>query len=724
MVDWANLIYFFTLLAVEKPPSVMKFFVDQIDTIYILEKRDKVGSPQVSPGLSEEVQKRISSYVSQKTQGFNVLDNHYQVSEFKFHRGKGEGPFLNDDHLNATRLRAGVDKLGDGPNFENETPLLVYAVIDCRLLSEKGQKWNEMHGAIIGDCLFEVNDRRYVFNNVRLPMTHNLYGLDFKKNIPFMRARHPEFTFLLGAKFIKPFCFRQKISQRIVLPGMDVADVVSLGITLSNPGSSRLHRKHRQKRYMIVKVTVELMELTWAPSWKADNVSLTNVSQHLRTQKLLDVIVQEEICFNARKSNCNIRSIPRKLYSCLLPSVGPTFFSNSLSRSYALMITIRCREANGLATFTCSSFMEITVAKKDTSFTPGLSIQNISSPTISRPRRTLITIEKFLRPNFSPHDVGKSCFNEAWTKNAVLRSYLTMCYTSVEEIIAVTKVDVFDFLHRELNLLYQETKTFCVTPLGGGPQNIGTEIMIYEVLPKEKFNNSDGNESKRRYGGLFLRLNDRREEVPPSFSFFEEKDVYDESIFKATKLFPVGFPLVWHLGLQCIFVKHECFRQSTGANVVLPRMKISEFLDIRFFYPMSFHDARRRCDVEGDHEITIDLVRIGLCEIVGTHVPGEEGTTVFNWMIRDKVYHKQVLWSQFHGTIPNDPTTVTMSLPKDIINANLLNVGPTFYLKQLHRRYRMTIELSVKVRMGARKVERCMQVSLPINVAHEEDISH
>ncbi|PVH22160.1 hypothetical protein CXQ85_004830 [Candidozyma haemuli] len=455
MVDWANLIYFFTLLAVEKPPSVMKFFVDQIDTIYILEKRDKVGSPQVSPGLSEEVQKRISSYVSQKTQGFNVLDNHYQVSEFKFHRGKGEGPFLNDDHLNATRLRAGVDKLGDGPNFENETPLL-----------------------------------------------------------------------------------------------------------------------------------------------------------------------------------------------------------------------------------------------------------------------------KFLRPNFSPHDVGKSCFNEAWTKNAVLRSYSTMCYTSVEEIIAVTKVDVFDFSHRELNLLYQETKTFCVTPLGGGPQNIGTEIMIYEVLPKEKFNNSDGNESKRRYGGLFLRLNDRREEVPPSFSFFEEKDVYDESIFKATKLFPVGFPSVWHLGLQCIFVKHECFRQSTGANVVLPRMKISEFLDIRFFYPMSFHDARRRCDVEGDHEITIDLVRIGLCEIVGTHVPGEEGTTVFNWMIRDKVYHKQVLWSQFHGTIPNDPTTVTMSLPKDIINANLLNVGPTFYLKQLHRRYRMTIELSVKVRMGARKVERCMQVSLPINVAHEEDISH
>lgn len=684
---------------------------EHIDTFYVLEKGDKNISQPISQALSEQVQKRTSTYVSHCTQGFDVSNEHYQVSEFKFRRGGRGAPPWGDENWQAACFKAGVDKFGSGPNFEEKVPMLVYAVIDYRLLSDMYQKASKKNGTIGGDCVFEVNDSRHLFSGSTYPMTHDLWGLQLQRNMKQLNNRRLRYRMKLEANFIKPASFSQSDNHKIILPGTNVADVLSLGLkflrTIFGPSKSDVFTVH--------KVTVALKELTCAPRWQGDRILLYNSSKYLREEELLNVNVKEKIHFDRIKERPCVYWLPRKLYDCQIPPIGPTFFSNTLTRSYALEIAVYFKRDGKPKPIVCSTFVEICVARKDTDFKPSIAKLETPVPWENKPHRTLICTETFARSSFVPHYIGKSCFENSWSDNAYIHGYLTKCFITNTGVLAVTKVDVFGYRSLDEKLLKRVRERN--THMGGSNVPIDNCVLCRVLTPKE-VENVDGFRSPEPYGGLFVKAGWQYQEAPLSFAFFDKKDKYDTHIFRAKDLFPGGFPLTWYLGLQATFTKHKYFKQSDDANVVKQDINFSEFLKLRLFYPMAFNDACHRADVQGDHEITITGVLIILRKIDGTHERGDEDTTkVYDFLVHDRVCQESFKWSEFDGCDMNDPCNVTMDVPKDLIDSKFPSVSPTIYCNLYHRRYKLKIVMDVRVRMGVWEVQRSMKVRLHINIA-------
>ncbi|PSK36899.1 hypothetical protein C7M61_003763 [Candidozyma pseudohaemuli] len=281
-----------------------------------------------------------------RTVGLLLQGEHLQVTELAVKSlDMAEHPDLKIQ-IEYARLRNGVTAFGKGPN--PGSTMLVFEVVHTYHTFD----WSdlEMPMPIVGKCFLAAGDDRQLFPGPKFPMSHQLYGFGSEMK---MGSIHDNVTMdggslELKADFKPPSWIQQEAYSRIVLPGMHVASFLPLSLQLVDEWSSNTKL---QELLHLTKIRVELQEFRCVPD---RNFESTDIQRK--------VLVEQEVFMAINLFNKKTM-IPHTMYDCVIPEVGPTFFTDGFLRTYGLEVTLTISNERTL-TFNASVFIELNVAQK------------------------------------------------------------------------------------------------------------------------------------------------------------------------------------------------------------------------------------------------------------------------------------------------------------------------------------------------------------------------
>lgn len=277
--------------------------------------------------------------------GLLLQGEHHQVTELVV-----KTPDLADDpdlklHVEKARTRNGVTSFGAGPNFANN--MLVFEVLHTYHTFD----WSdlEMPMPIVGRCVLAVGEERQIFPGPKFPMSHQLYGFgsELEKGSTHYHALSGG-SVEFEANFEQVPWIRQEPYSRIVLPGMYVPSFLSLSVIVAH---RRILNMFLEEPLHLTNVRVEFQEFSCVPNKYLQ-------STEVRSKVLVDKKISMEI-FRANW----LLTVPDTFYDCVIPKVGPTFFTEGFIRTYGLKITVALSHKSG-PSFNASAFVEINVAQE------------------------------------------------------------------------------------------------------------------------------------------------------------------------------------------------------------------------------------------------------------------------------------------------------------------------------------------------------------------------
>ncbi|PSK35511.1 hypothetical protein C7M61_004548 [Candidozyma pseudohaemuli] len=280
-----------------------------------------------------------------RTIGLLLQGEHHQVTEFVV-----KTPDLADDpdlklHVEKARTRNGVTSFGAGPNFANN--MLVFEVLHTYHTFD----WSdlEMPMPIVGRCVLAVGEERQIFPGPKFPMSHQLYGFgsELEKGSTHYHALSGG-SVEFEANFEQVPWIRQEPYSRIVLPGMYVPSFLSLSVIVAH---RRILNMLLEEPLHLTNIRVEFQEFSCVPNKYLQ-------STEVRSKVLVDKKISMEI-FRVNW----LLTIPDTFYDCVIPKVGPTFFTEGFIRTYGLKITVALSHKSG-PSFNASAFVEINVAQE------------------------------------------------------------------------------------------------------------------------------------------------------------------------------------------------------------------------------------------------------------------------------------------------------------------------------------------------------------------------
>lgn len=280
-----------------------------------------------------------------RTIGLLLQGEHHQVTEFVV-----KTPDLADDpdlklHVEKARTRNGVTSFGAGPNFANN--MLVFEVLHTYHTFD----WSdlEMPMPIVGRCFLVAGEDKRVFPGPKFPMSHQLYGFESELEMGSTHDVAPNGKRLeFRAEFEQPSWILQEAYHRIVVPGMHVPSFLPLTLRIVD---ERCSDDRLKEPFHLTTIRVELQEFSCVPSKCLQ-------STEVRSQVLLEKKLFQEISMLNRHI-----TIPVAMYDCVIPEVGPTFFTEGFIRTYGLKITVALSHKSG-PSFNASAFVELNVAQE------------------------------------------------------------------------------------------------------------------------------------------------------------------------------------------------------------------------------------------------------------------------------------------------------------------------------------------------------------------------
>ncbi|PVH13876.1 uncharacterized protein CXQ87_001994 [Candidozyma duobushaemuli] len=280
-----------------------------------------------------------------RTIGLLLQGEHHQVTEFVV-----KTPDLADDpdsklHVEKARTRNGVTSFGAGPNFANN--MLVFEVLHTYHTFDWSD--SEMPMPIVGRCFLVAGEDKRVFPGPKFPMSHQLYGFESELEMGSTHDVAPNGKRLeFRAEFEQPSWILQEAYHRIVVPGMHVPSFLPLTLRIVD---ERCSDDRLKEPFHLTTIRVELQEFSCVPSKCLQ-------STEVRSQVLLEKKLFQEISMLNRHI-----TIPVAMYDCVIPEVGPTFFTEGFIRTYGLKITVALSHKSG-PSFNASAFVELNVAQE------------------------------------------------------------------------------------------------------------------------------------------------------------------------------------------------------------------------------------------------------------------------------------------------------------------------------------------------------------------------
>lgn len=553
-----------------------------------------------------------------------IHDNFVKVTELHF--------VASEEHLDVggvlkeARLENGVASFGSGPHAEK-----LKAVFEVRQTFITFDWCSyEMPMPIIGGCFIAMGDEREILLGPKFPMTHLFFGAGSEFPSESKHSISKDVSITLQADYAKPSWFTQREYHRIVTPGTAIPDILLLQLQVD---------LNSAESFILSRMVIELQEFTCV--WRHGRFYKEVRNKTLLENEIYDFLPASGTPFK----------IPKNVYDCKLPDVGPSFSCQGFTRSYGLKthITLCSKSRPQIA---LESFFELNMAE-------------VKAERIKQSDAT--NDERYLGRRA---DVPERYLMRSFELNAEMEGILE----SYRQFMSVPELS--GYLLRSWQC--------------------GTRAVLYLGMeasagwkPREKIERNDCFKAKpdRKATHVAVKIIDRPihggessttqkpylavcmmhgKQVAGNLSNIDFGRFQRASCVSFYTIGDEQFPLAVYLGRPA---GGRFERQCRWNNTFLatPGTKPCDVFDIKFVLPISFVEAQRN---GLKREILFHLQRIEIRYINRECHSGcaHERTTLL--VTKNLRYEKgcAFLWRSFHDEVPGSPHARAISIPSHVFN--------------------------------------------------------
>ncbi|KAF3991949.1 hypothetical protein FT663_02508 [Candidozyma haemuli var. vulneris] len=476
----------------------------------------------------------------------------------------------------------------------------------------------------------------------------------------------------------------------VVLPGNDFSSAFCLNISVSAVRKSQNIELPIGKP-IVDEVSVEFLELITAVKFKKG-------SKIKRFNKMNSEVVfvtkgpfqVHEVSARSGSSNSTTFEISPSSYSFPIPSLGPTFFTSSLMRSYAVKVNVKL-SVNG-SEISLISFADLKVAT--TRYRKEISIDKTFQRPTSSSKWLVSTfcIQHFPKTSFRPLDLDTS---SKWIEKCykvAKASYVTVQTEKMIYVMSCQRLIVPSSLPNTSSVALRERYGF--KRFGNEPKvDHGECYLISEVVKGSgisEFPKCD----ETPQGGLFLRFEGNRIGTGFAPGIPEYCSISQ----------PIGCSSIPIIGNRCrlwiSFKKTSLFHDYVG-NTVIPGMRLADFISIG----VTIRDS-------GTLEIHMNpiAVDVELWEsIIANPEPSVNASQKTQSMLKKQFGENISLYRWVNGSL-------TYLIPSRFYDCEIPNVGPTFCTKELRRFYHIVISFQFITSWGNRYF---VTARVPVTIAKD-----
>ncbi|PSK38970.1 hypothetical protein C7M61_002276 [Candidozyma pseudohaemuli] len=473
-------------------------------------------------------------------------------------------------------------------------------------------------------------------------MSHRLGGIGSEMNMESVSAIDEDMPIKLRAEF-KPFPhFRQDLCHRIVIPGMRVSDFLSFDFRTTGLIDDRL-----EEPFIITDVRIELQEFTSTHNHE-------EAFQDVRTKTLLESKPFESIMLSKKPLR-----ILAKMYSCELPMVGPTFFTNDLTRSYGLKATFKLSH-DKIGKVTSTAFVELNLAQEKSERIRDEDVDHLQY--YGNPRISSYWIQ--LRVASSKKDTNRlvSSYSLFLVKaQTSFRQYLLLLYTNGQKKCMVftprlaarfATPNLKPDLKRQAKLLLNYSLSFVKNQ---------DRVSLVSKITELPVPGGDASNSGKPFASKCLMIGDQVMQSLSTCHLLRDKRAPQDGVFAMGILsIPVSFRLT--------LTGNQSFTQAKewkAATMVRPGMKLSEFMNFTFIVGQSYDEASHDTTVD-DMEFVIEEIEITLEEDNFSLSRDREFP-----LFKKNGKFPSIQWGDFKDVVDGSTSARSLRLPLEILEGEI-----------------------------------------------------
>lgn len=311
-----------------------------------------------------------STFHGHDSSSFKVGDTVWTMTALQLRRGSVRYS-KNLLAVEGARKREGILVLGSGPNFKDGRCRLVYSFIHPWQLAvdpfgalKKSAFVSELgsQGSIFGFRCLRMGDLRIPHEpGVRNIRTNAFYGCSANQVLANCPAEELGTKAAINGKlhFSLPYDNRTIYPYIIVAPCTKVLDFLVPKLRTDMPLFCNC-----LTGLTVNRIKVTLKEYT---SCKVKRGSSFDIETEVRSIVLQDRVLHDKIDWSdfEKRDGLIIATPPKSLYCCWLPNLGPTFFSDNCTRTYAIRFSISVECTNQRCSSEFWAEIKINVAVED-----------------------------------------------------------------------------------------------------------------------------------------------------------------------------------------------------------------------------------------------------------------------------------------------------------------------------------------------------------------------
>lgn len=646
-----------------------------IEEFFVLTQTEGNIPSMVVDSLSREIKRVLPRLISQTTLNRRVGTTSYAFTVMRLQLTKST---IDSKHPRLIRAckKEGVEEFGSGPNEEADD-LKVLCLVHNRKAYDFGNQ-NQVGGESnypVGEWMLQLGKHYYQMPDFYSSVADTIRGLE--KNFESVRIEgHSMSRVALTAYPVDSLAYEVESFRSIACSEANIASFLTLMLTVSRSPNS-LSKHHPPCDVVISQVTVELYEVR----------SCLDV----RRRKFLDTLVSgvskrclfQTKCWEPLKEEKGQArwelEVPSRLYDRKLPQLGTTFFSSNMSRTYALKVTLRLECEQGCSEEVMVVF-EVNIAKED--YRNNCSQGLIESD--SDDRFYSLQIERFPLDQYNPSLVAANLFSRISASgaghyqmhetkalcvsghvNVLTWVRMTLPASDVHQTKAITSEDLNKAFADEAFVLR------CAVLPESRDQgfNLGIGILRNDPLLRYVF--------PWRQGGVF-------QSKCLSRGLSSESFFITHSTLKGTVL--------WSYAMELTFVRPTMFIQRMGANIVLPFMKLLEFVKLQVVFTEA---SITKCLPRERNFIkfTISHICVEVEELRSENNFPAKAVQVVCRTLYKKGVNFTFSRKQVKETVPFRPNLLAFTIPGELYDCNLPSLDPTLFSNKYFRSYNLKIEM-------------------------------
>lgn len=405
---------------------------DRVEVTFLLKKCsvDDLGTKSIA-SIVEQSESSAALYKSHSTRTFVRNSFAYLATELRYKSTLK--PVFTQEKLTALLqgdLENEPEHIGKPFPGNKDTPLIVYTFIDPEKLSENPIRLPQAF------CVLKIDRELMLFKDVENPMVATLFGTDsFGQHLEAPPSRqlcnteNGVYDVDLRIGFFQLGSAHQKHHQ-VVRPGMKIPEFLAIELHARVPKMQSYPPVFTLTEW---RVLFHELRCFCVPS---DGIRTASFTEKLFRTKVLH---ENKIPFKFRwelyllEKEFSCLSFDRCLLQCQIPDVGPTYFSNHLTRCYALSFTVKFECEGVLKQVT--SILEVNVAEEPQYPAAYWLVYPMPKSSFLV---DLVRLQRSQRSTFVPLTENDTEIREINRHGLLLSSYDTVSFAEGNEISTMT----------------------------------------------------------------------------------------------------------------------------------------------------------------------------------------------------------------------------------------------------------------------------------------------